>query len=177
MRHCFNASGYGIPENGLGVAVTNEHGDFFCGYAQADGSLAFRYMAQTPHPFQQPTITPVKNPEAISKQKPVFLSPEMMKQHGVGAVAYRSFDGGLRKNLAKAARPMVLKSVSVFKDLTNDKTKPASGHAFETAGFASADACKAGRTIGYVEISTALKQKLGHWLGRGSASSLSSPKR
>lgn len=134
-------------ESGVGIAVRNAEGKFFCGFEQEDGSIAFSVYRQAHgSPLDRWRAPPVKETGA-----PVFLSPDEMQAQGIGAAVYFT-----------AFRPLIssdipvdgCKAIVVRKDMSMHLQPRHDG---PRMGIASAAACNEGTSDGYILLKDDVK--------------------
>lgn len=151
-------------EKGLGYAVRNEQGQFFCGFAQKDGALAFEgYRQRTSGEGAQ---------SAYSKENPVFLDLEEMKDLQIGAAVFGMIyqvntSHGLPDKLAESCQRVVVR-----KDLTHKPNPNLKAglwdYPISKSGLASAQACAQGQDDGYIGFFYAFKKGFRKAFGIGS---------
>lgn len=134
-------------ESGVGIAVRNAEGKFFCGFEQPDGSIAFSVYSQV----AGNAVDRYRAPPAKETGTPVFMSPAEMQLQGIGAAVYFT-----------AFRPLIssdipvegCKAIVVRKDITMNLQPRYDG---PRMGLASAASCKEGHSDGYLLLKDDVK--------------------
>lgn len=127
-------------ESGVGIAVRNAEGKFFCGFEQPDGSIAFSAYSQVPGS----ALDRWRAPPAKETGAPVFLSLDEMQAQGIGAAVYFT---AFRPLISSEIPADGCKAIVVRKDMTMDLLPRNDG---PRMGIASAAACREGTSDGYI---------------------------
>ncbi|MCM2344355.1 MAG: hypothetical protein NDJ24_07325 [Alphaproteobacteria bacterium] len=145
-------------ERGLGYAIRDEEGRFFCGFEQANGALAHGNFIQNGNYWRD-----IKD-NHFKQDTPVFLSLDDMRQKNIGAAVFgMAYEVNAQNGLPSALAERCKRHV-VRKDLTHKpdpNVKPTGGPLYapvSKAGLASADACEKGYDDGYIGLFYGLKQ-------------------
>lgn len=148
-------------ECGLGYAIVDAEGRFFCGFRQEDGSLAHAGFRQAGGSFSGGhEIT-----GAIDA--PVFLSTDDMRAQNISAAVFGmiyqvNVEHQLPKNIEKECRRVLVRKDQTFTPDQMPKPSLLDSAPLSKHGLASADACAEGRVDGYLNLSTAIKAQVNH---------------
>jgi hypothetical protein len=152
-----------MVENGLGLALRDGKGRFFCGFRQPDGQLAFGQYRQGEGAVVR------EQPQDFEKHHPVFLSLDDMKARQIGAAVFT--DAYQANNLSglSYARLHDCRYALAAKDLTALAPEP-DGQAddiltYSAPGLASAAACERARDRGFVSVRREVGEKMRAVLG------------
>lgn len=145
-------------ERGMGYAICDEQGRFFCGFEQANGALAHGDFIQNGKYWREVRHNHFKH------DKPVFLSLEDMRQNNIAAAVFgmsyqANWEHGLDPESAERCKRYIVNKDLTWKPQSIDHKPvdplypPAS-----RSGLASAESCGRGRDDGYIGLFYGLKQ-------------------
>lgn len=146
-------------EHGLGYAICDEQGRFFCGFEQANGALAHGDFIQNGQYWRE-----IKD-NHFTAQKPIFLGLDEMRERNIAAAVYGmpyqvNAQHGLPEEMVDRCKRFIVRKDWTFKP--DSAVKPAGGLLLygppSKHGLASAESCGKGWDDGYIGILYGLKQ-------------------